>query len=91
MDESRKGAFRLTMIKNPSNKIMLAEEMTLRDLKTGEAEREFVLSTSGFLWAHGDRLTGRHAGRANVFFADGHSETVKRAFGDQTENTDPLK
>lgn len=83
-------AFKLGMVKTPVRKIMFAEDEFPLTNSFALTVRP-TLKSSGFIWNYGDRLTVRHKGRANVFFADGHSETVRKVFGDQLEHTDPLK
>ena len=83
-------AFKLGMVKTPVRKIMFAED----EFPITNSLSLFVgpfLNSSGFIWNYGDHLTDRHKGRGNVFFADGHSETVQRAYGDQLEHTNPLE
>lgn len=86
------GRFTLSMIKDPSQKIMLAEDWSVSDANnSSERGISGVFETSGFLWTFYDRLTKRHNGRANVIFPDGHAETVKQSYGNLLEHTDPLK
>ena len=85
------GKFTLSMIQDPSQKIMLAEDWSVSDATGSDRGISGVFVTSGFLWTFYDRLTKRHNGRANVIFPDGRAETVKQAFGNMLEHTDPLK
>ena len=89
--QKENGKFKVKMIRNPSDKIMLAEDVSRSDLSAGEQGGLSRFLTSGFLWNHGDRLSRRHNGRANVIFLDGRAETVRQSFGDQREHTDPTK
>jgi prepilin-type N-terminal cleavage/methylation domain-containing protein/prepilin-type processing-associated H-X9-DG protein len=74
-------------IKNPSQKIMLAEER-------GGVSDGAPLGGGSYIddgrWVPpGNVLTERHSGKADVAFADGHAETVSRAFAQQPQNYDP--
>lgn len=77
---------RLSSVRQPSQKIMLAEE------KGGPADGPGTAVIDDGRWQpRGYPLTSRHAGRANVTFADGHVESVKREFADSNhpEHFDP--
>ncbi len=75
-------------IVNPSLKIMLAEEKGSSQDGPGSA---FV--NDGAWQPLGYPLTSRHAGLANVTFADMHVETVSRSFADSShpEHFDPMR
>ena len=79
---------KLGSVVNPSRKIMLAEEKGSPDDGPGDA---FI--DDGRWQPLGYPLTSRHAGRANVAFADGHVETVPRSFADGShpEHFDPQR
>jgi prepilin-type processing-associated H-X9-DG protein/prepilin-type N-terminal cleavage/methylation domain-containing protein len=79
---------KLGSVVNPSRKIMLAEEKGSPDDGPGDA---FI--DDGRWQPLGYPLTSRHAGKANVAFADGHVETVLRSFADSShpEHFDPQK
>jgi prepilin-type N-terminal cleavage/methylation domain-containing protein/prepilin-type processing-associated H-X9-DG protein len=73
--------FKLTQVRRPTDKIMLAEEPATtkpNDNPTGDSAKIIVDGR----WApqttlgSGDLLTKRHSGKANVNFADGHAESV---------------
>jgi prepilin-type processing-associated H-X9-DG protein/prepilin-type N-terminal cleavage/methylation domain-containing protein len=85
-DRSMKFFNKLGAVVNPSHKIMLAEEKGSANDGPGSA---FI--DDGRWQPLGYPLTQRHAGRANVAFADGHVETVRREFADQDhpEHFDP--
>jgi prepilin-type processing-associated H-X9-DG protein len=68
---------RLGRVLKPAQKIMLAEE------KGGPSDGPGSASIDDGRWVPpGYPLTVRHSGRANVTFADGHVEAVKREFAD---------
>ncbi len=77
---------KLGAVANPSHKIMLAEEKGSASDGPGSA---FI--DDGRWQPLGYPLTMRHGGKANVTFADGHVETVRREFADQDhpEHFDP--
>ncbi len=85
-DRSRKFFNKLGAVVNPSHKIMLAEEKGSAQDGPGSA---FI--DDGRWQPLGYPLTQRHAGKANVAFADGRVETVRREFADQDhpEHFDP--
>ena len=85
-DRSIKVLNRLGAVLNPSRKIMLAEEKGSANDGPGSA---FI--DDGRWQPLGYPLTQRHAGKANVTFADGHVEIVRREFADQDhpEHFDP--
>lgn len=77
---------KLASVVKPSNKIMLAEEKGSPKDGPGSA-----VINDGRWQPLGYPLTMRHAGKANVTYADGHVETVTRAFADANhpEHFDP--
>jgi prepilin-type N-terminal cleavage/methylation domain-containing protein/prepilin-type processing-associated H-X9-DG protein len=79
--------FKQASIRNPTGKIMLAEEPasdSSSDNPTG------VPVINDGRWIPGpDPLTSRHGGKANVTFADGHAQLVDSEFGDDTDNSLP--
>jgi prepilin-type N-terminal cleavage/methylation domain-containing protein/prepilin-type processing-associated H-X9-DG protein len=78
--------FKQSSIRNPSGKIMLAEEpgavgdnpVTTVVINDGRWQPQFP-----------DPLTNRHRGNADVAFADTHVEAVTSAFGDDITNSLP--
>ena len=85
-DRSKTLFNKLGAVVNPSRKIMLAEEKGSAKDGPGSA---FI--DDGRWQPLGYPLTRRHAGKANVTFADGHVEAVRRDFADQhhPEHFDP--
>ena len=79
--------FKESRIKNPSGKIMLAEEPGSNNPK--DQPEGSGLIQDGRWMPEIDPLTVRHSGRANVAFADGHSEAVKWKFGGDPANSRP--
>ena len=81
-------------VRNPANKIMLAEEPgTIQswdhpDIDSGGEEpiSDGRWIPSPLIGKHGDPLTIRHGGRADVTFADGHVLPVTPEFGWDTNN-----
>lgn len=87
------GAFKAGEIVNPSEKIMIAEDVSASEYATAFNPLLVypIFDGSSFLWNNDDHLTRRHRRRANVAFADGRVETVRQAFGEMRDHTDPLK
>jgi len=85
-DRSRVFRSKLNGVVRPSKKIMLAEEKGSPSDGPGTA---FI--DDGRWQPLGYPLTMRHAGKANVTFADGHVERVPRSFADidHPEHFDP--
>ena len=86
--EPVKYTFKQSSIRNPSQKIMLAEEpgSTIQ----GDAPYASVeVIQDGRWWPSVNPLTTRHQSRANVTFADGHSEAVDWRLGDDPANSLP--
>ncbi len=69
---------KLSAVVNPAHKIMLAEEKGSANDGPGS-----VFIDDGRWQPLGYPLTMRHAGKANVTFADGRVEAVRREFADQ--------
>ena len=82
--------FHSAEIRDPSAKIMLAEEKMLYEMGTTFHGDAYIAYGSGWEWPR-DQLTERHNKKGNVALADGHVETVKPAFGRQKEHYDPLE
>jgi len=81
--------FHSSEIRNPSGKIMLAEERMLYEMGNTFNGNANTAWSSGWEWPR-DKLTIRHSGKGNVTFADGHVETVRPDFGEKEEHYDPL-
>jgi prepilin-type processing-associated H-X9-DG protein/prepilin-type N-terminal cleavage/methylation domain-containing protein len=80
--------FKLSSVRNPSGKIMLAEEVasdSSRDNPTGAS----VINDGRWMPENPDPLTARHNGRADVTFADGHVEPETSDFGEDITNSKP--
>jgi prepilin-type N-terminal cleavage/methylation domain-containing protein/prepilin-type processing-associated H-X9-DG protein len=72
--------FKTSQVRNPSNKIMLAEEPTLStpaEMPPGASsiidDGQWDVRTFGGQFRDSDTLTMRHSGRAEVQFGDGHA------------------
>jgi prepilin-type N-terminal cleavage/methylation domain-containing protein/prepilin-type processing-associated H-X9-DG protein len=71
--------WRLTSVKQPSNKIMLAEEQTSRKLTEsldGPGGSSSLINDGRFV-APGDLITLRHNKKGDINYADGHSEPLR--------------
>jgi prepilin-type N-terminal cleavage/methylation domain-containing protein/prepilin-type processing-associated H-X9-DG protein len=81
--------FKQASIRNPTGKIMLAEEPGSNNSKDNpDPSRNKVINDGR--WIPGpDPLTIRHGGKANVTFADGHAALVDSDFSDDTANSNP--
>jgi prepilin-type N-terminal cleavage/methylation domain-containing protein/prepilin-type processing-associated H-X9-DG protein len=84
----RSGTFearKLTSIRRPSEKIMLAEEpVSTRDIPVG-----FTTYADDGRWAPpGNTITTRHSKRGNANFADGHAQPVDAKFASDPNHFD---
>jgi prepilin-type N-terminal cleavage/methylation domain-containing protein/prepilin-type processing-associated H-X9-DG protein len=80
--------FKMSSVRNPAGKIMLAEEVASdnsRDNPTGAS----VINDGRWMPADPDPLTARHGGRGDVTFADGHVEPETSDFGEDITNSRP--
>jgi prepilin-type N-terminal cleavage/methylation domain-containing protein/prepilin-type processing-associated H-X9-DG protein len=80
--------FKQSAVKNPSQKIMYAEEPGTSkawDNPSGTSP----INDGRWLPGQSDPLTCRHGGKANVTFADGHVQLVPWEFGDDITNSLP--
>jgi len=80
--------FKQSQVRNPSQKIMLAEEPGTLKSQDGS---EGALINDGRWVPTGDPLTIRHGGRADVGFADGHVQPVTQDFGADPANSLPAQ
>jgi prepilin-type N-terminal cleavage/methylation domain-containing protein/prepilin-type processing-associated H-X9-DG protein len=85
--------FKSTNIKNPTGKIMLAEEQTSNSgSQIGSGECSIVggsIINDGRFLPPGDILTSRHGKKADVTFVDAHVEAVTWQFGTNVNNSRP--
>jgi prepilin-type N-terminal cleavage/methylation domain-containing protein len=87
--------FRASSIKNPSQKIMFADELMLYELKNPPANwndpgNEVTLPNSaGWNWPM-DKITSRHNQRGIIANADGSVEAIRPAVATQPERFEPL-
>ncbi|HXE42595.1 MAG TPA: hypothetical protein VN516_06185, partial [Candidatus Baltobacteraceae bacterium] len=92
---TNKSVFKEGSIKNPANKIMLAEEPgSLSGTESEDGSR--VISDGRWIPAQirsmtftPDPLTTRHGGKADLTFADGHVFPEPPAFGEDPANSEP--
>ena len=78
--------FKQSGIRNPSGKIMLAEEPgSVSDNPDGDT----VIQDGRWMPPDPDPLTDRHSGRADVTFSDGHVQPVTSEFGEDQTNSRP--
>jgi len=77
--------FKASSVRNPSQKIMLAEEPS--DPADSGDGQNFIYD--GRWIPTGDPLTIRHGGKADVGFGDGHVEPVTPDFGADPTNSEP--
>jgi prepilin-type N-terminal cleavage/methylation domain-containing protein len=82
--------FRASGVKNPSQKIMFADELMLYELKSEPDWRDFsVPRSAGWNWPV-DKITSRHNGRGIIANADGSVEAIRPQVATQPERFDPL-
>ena len=80
--------FKLSSVRNPATKIMLAEEVA-SDSSSDNPTGASVINDGRWMPEDPDPLTARHNGRADVTFADGHVEPETSDFGDDITNSKP--
>jgi prepilin-type N-terminal cleavage/methylation domain-containing protein/prepilin-type processing-associated H-X9-DG protein len=90
VDSAKPFVFKLASVRNPSGKIMLAEEQSSHRIDESPDPR----GSSGIIndgrWvATGDLLTARHSKKGDVSFADGHVVPVTPKFGEEDANSRP--
>jgi prepilin-type N-terminal cleavage/methylation domain-containing protein/prepilin-type processing-associated H-X9-DG protein len=87
---------RASAINRPSDKIMLAEEIEVREITDGIIEGRWG-ETGGWRWSWSQRgvsvdpLTRRHARRSNAAFGDGHVEKITADFAARKDHCDPME
>jgi prepilin-type N-terminal cleavage/methylation domain-containing protein/prepilin-type processing-associated H-X9-DG protein len=80
--------FYLAAVRNPSSKIMLAEEPG-SDSILDNPNQVHVINDGRWMPADNDPLTARHGGKGDVTFADFHVEPETWEFGDNITNSEP--
>jgi prepilin-type processing-associated H-X9-DG protein len=81
--------FMLAAVRNPGQKIMLAEEVASMSNGDNPTGSEKVINDGRWVPSDGDPLTGRHGGKGDVTFADFHVEPETWEFGDDITNSKP--
>ena len=79
--------FRQGMVRNPSLKILLAEEVAAHNPSDNPDPTYTSVIDDGRYVPTSNRLTGRHNGKADVGFVDGHVEAVSWKFGTNAINS----
>jgi prepilin-type N-terminal cleavage/methylation domain len=79
--------FKLSTLRNPAGKIMLAEEPASLSPKDMPEDSQTVIQDGRWMPTAGDALTIRHSGRGNVTFADGHVQAETWQFGTNQVNS----
>lgn len=83
--------FKQSSVRNPTGKIMLAEEVASENPKDNPTGAT-VINDGRWVPVEGstiDPLTSRHGGKANVTFADGHAQLVDPVLGEDPANSNP--
>jgi prepilin-type processing-associated H-X9-DG protein len=86
-DTGRAYLFKLTSVRNPSTKIMIAEEVARLAKPDNMDPANFDIVNDGRWVPTGDTLTARHSGKADVNYADGHVATIKWQDGFDRKNS----
>jgi prepilin-type processing-associated H-X9-DG protein len=90
VDAAQAFPFKMANVKNPTGKIMLAEEQSSHQInESSDPHGTSSIINDGRFVPPGDLLTLRHNKKGDVAFADGHVQPVTPAFGDQDVNTRP--
>jgi prepilin-type N-terminal cleavage/methylation domain-containing protein/prepilin-type processing-associated H-X9-DG protein len=90
IDNAQAFAFKMANVKNPTGKIMLAEEQSSHQPSESTDPRgSSSIINDGRFVPDGDLLSLRHNKKADVAFADGHVAPVTPAFAELVENTRP--
>ena len=86
-DTTNRYLFKEGMVRNPALKIMLAEEPATRNAYDNpQGTNGEIINDGRWDVPDGDTLTIRHQGRADVTFADGHTQPVTPDAGSYTNN-----
>jgi len=82
--------YKFSQIKNPARKFVLAEEQSVTvGPDCSDPNGEIIVDGRYVPGVGNDVLTSRHEKKADVGFCDGHVESVKWQFGNDTANSDP--
>jgi prepilin-type N-terminal cleavage/methylation domain-containing protein/prepilin-type processing-associated H-X9-DG protein len=79
--------FKMSMLRNPTAKIMLAEEPASLDPSDSPDYTQDVIQDGRWMPRAGDSLTMRHGGKGSVTFADGHVQLERWDFGTNEVNS----
>jgi prepilin-type N-terminal cleavage/methylation domain-containing protein/prepilin-type processing-associated H-X9-DG protein len=90
VDNAQAFSFKMASVKNPSGKIMLAEEQAShRPDESSDPRGTSSVINDGRWVATGDLLTSRHSNKGDVGFADGHVLPVTPKFAEEDANSRP--
>jgi len=90
VDSPQAFPFKLANVRNPSGKIMLAEEqVSHRKDESIDPNGSSSIINDGRWVANGDLLTLRHKKKGDVAFPDGHAEPVTPQWGQDEKNSRP--
>ncbi len=81
--------FKLANVRNPSGKIMLAEEPGSSKPSDNYEANDGFIQDGRWMPNNGDTVTVRHNRRGNVIFADQHVQAVTVSFGQDVTNSRP--
>src|SRR6185436_1795431 len=83
--------FKLASVKQPANKIMLAEEQTShKATESIDVGGTSSIINDGRFVPPGDLITLRHNKKGDVAFGDGHAENIRPQLGRLPQYYDPL-
>ena len=80
--------FKLSAVRKPVSKIMLAEEVASSSKSDNPTDGK-VINDGRWVPSESNPLTARHGGKADVTFADFHVEPETWEFGDDVNNSEP--
>jgi prepilin-type N-terminal cleavage/methylation domain-containing protein/prepilin-type processing-associated H-X9-DG protein len=90
-DSGKAYLFKLGSIRNPTGKIMLAEEQTSHKISESiDVGGSSSIINDGRFVPPGDLITMRHNKRGNICFGDGHVENLRPQLGRLPQYYDPL-